>query len=190
MQDMRNTIIYLIGPPGVGKYTVGQLIAAASGARLIHNHYWNNVIFDLLDQDGVTPLPDSIWEKTGQVRGAVMKTIAELSPPDWSFIFTHAAVGDGDEIDRQIVMDFSQVAEARNASLFTINLVCQPEELGRRVRSLERRKLMKEVDGEAAKRNAVMHAFDPGIGRRTTIDTTSMSARDAAERILTWCGQD
>jgi hypothetical protein len=56
---MENTIFYLIGPPGVGKYTVGRIIATRSGAKLVDNHYWNNVVFGLIEQDGVTP-PASI----------------------------------------------------------------------------------------------------------------------------------
>ena len=32
------TLMYLVGPPAVGKMTVGQEIAARTGMRLFHNH--------------------------------------------------------------------------------------------------------------------------------------------------------
>ena len=72
---LENAIIYLVGPPGVGKLTVGQALAQATGCKVIHNHYWLNPIFGLIHQDGVTPLPKGIWQLVEQVRGAVLETI-------------------------------------------------------------------------------------------------------------------
>src|SRR5437016_4249068 len=37
---MKNVIVYLVGPPGVGKYTVGKLIAERLSAKLLDNHFW------------------------------------------------------------------------------------------------------------------------------------------------------
>ena len=57
---MENTIIHLIGPPGVGKYTIASQIAGRMGARLVDNHAIANVIFNVIAPDGVTPLPEGI----------------------------------------------------------------------------------------------------------------------------------
>ena len=45
---MKNAVFYLIGPPGVGKYTVGTIIAEGTAARLVDNHYSINPIFGLI----------------------------------------------------------------------------------------------------------------------------------------------
>lgn len=37
---MNNVIVYLLGPPGVGKYTVGRLAAERLPAELLDNHDW------------------------------------------------------------------------------------------------------------------------------------------------------
>jgi hypothetical protein len=55
-----NTIIYLVGPPGVRKYTVGPVLAEALPVKLVDNHYWLNPLFSLTRQDGRPPLPAEI----------------------------------------------------------------------------------------------------------------------------------
>src|SRR5215510_3462096 len=92
--SMKNTAFYLIGPPGVGKYTVGKIIAERTGAKLVDNHYAINPIFGLIEQDGWTPVPAEVWPQVGKVRSAVLETIATVSPRDWNFVFTHAASDD------------------------------------------------------------------------------------------------
>jgi hypothetical protein len=180
---MENTIFYLIGPPGVGKYTVGQIIAARTGAKLVDNHTWNNVIFGLIEQDGVTPLPQSVWGLTGRVRLAVLDTIATLSPPSWSFIFTHAAVPD-DPAEHDIARQIRSVAERRNAAMIVARLSCAAEQLALRVVGVGRRERMKETDPHAARRNGRLPVFDPCYPNSIAIDTTPLSAEQTAEQIM------
>jgi len=86
---LENFVIALVGKPGVGKFTVGSVLARLTGARLVDNHSINNVIFNAVAADGVTPLPPEVWAQVGRVRGAVLETIATIAPPDLSFIFTN-----------------------------------------------------------------------------------------------------
>jgi hypothetical protein len=65
---MNNTIIYLIGLPGVGKFTIGKEINKRTGARLIDNQLINNPIFSLIAADGFSPLPEIIWDRIGAIR--------------------------------------------------------------------------------------------------------------------------
>lgn len=182
--DMRNLIVYLIGPPGVGKRTVGKLLAEQLPAKLVDNHLWLNPVLGLVEQDGVTPLPDRVWEFATRSRRTVMEAIAELSPAQWNFIFTHAAVGAGDELDREVALDIMRVAEARKANLRAVNLTAGADELARRVVLPERRELMKETDPIAARRNAEQPPFNPGICRTIRVDTTQLSPRETASGIL------
>src|SRR6478735_41612 len=102
---MKNLFVYLVGPPGVGKYTIGTILAERLPAVLIDNHYWLNPVFRLVRQDRVTPLPEAVWPIVNQVRAAVLETVATLSPRDWNFITTHAATNDPDDVGiaRQIL---------------------------------------------------------------------------------------
>jgi shikimate kinase len=179
---MSNLMIYLVGPPGVGKYTIGSLVAERLTAKLVDNHHWLNPLFSLIEQDGRTPLPQGIWVQVAQVRRAVFKTMATLSPPDWNFVLTHAAT-DG-AMDDEIAGDVLETARLRNAHLLVVRLTCSPDELARRVVSPERRLRMKETDPEAARQNATLPLFDPGHEQTVTIDTTGLAASETAARIV------
>lgn len=183
---MKNVVFYLIGPPGVGKYTVGTIIAERTGARLVDNHYAINPIFALIEQDGRTPLPDRLWEQVGRVRSAVLETIAAFSPRDWSFVFTHAA--SNHPSDAGTCREILSAAERRGARVIVARLSCAPDELARRVLSPERRARMKEMDAEAARRSAVAPLFDPGHANVIDIDTTTKTAGEVADIVIAATG--
>ena len=56
--------------------------------KLIDNHLINNPVFKVVNPDGITPLPDGVWDKVKAVRAIVYEAIRELSPPELSFVFT------------------------------------------------------------------------------------------------------
>jgi hypothetical protein len=182
------TIFLLIGFSGTGKLTVAKALAARLAerghhVRLVDNHYVNNPIFGLLDQDGVRPLPDGTWERVAEVREAMVRTIETLSPPDWSFIFTNDLI-DGPK-QRAWVQRLVALADTRGSQLLPVRLLCEVEELSRRVVSAERRALMKGVNAEEVRRRvATEKVLDPDLPSTLTLDITSIPPLDAADRIL------
>src|SRR3954468_10185542 len=87
-------IVHLVGFPGAGKYTVAKALVRAgadSGQHyvLIDNHYTTNVIFGVMEVDGIRPVPPTVWARVDGAREAVFKAIVEFSPPEWSFVFTN-----------------------------------------------------------------------------------------------------
>lgn len=38
--NMTNQFVYIVGPPGVGKYTAASILAARMPAKLVDNHYY------------------------------------------------------------------------------------------------------------------------------------------------------
>ncbi len=113
-----------------------------------------------------------------------METITELSPASWNFIFTHAAVGAGNDLDKEIARDIKNVAKARKADLRVISLTASADELERRVVLPGRRELMKETDPVAARRNADQPPFDPGVGNTIQIDSTLRPPCETVREVL------
>jgi hypothetical protein len=182
-----NTIFYLIGPPGVGKLSVGRRLVTMIGGRLVDNHLWLNPVLSLIDQDGVTPLPAEVWPLVARVRHAVFEAANKLTPASSNLVFTHAAVGDN-EADREIAAEVIGVAENRQARLIAVLLNCSADALAARVASAERQLLFKETDAAAARKNATRKPFDPGCSTTIVLDTTDLDADSAAREIVRLAG--
>ena len=148
-----SAVYYLIGLPGVGKYTVASAmarLAAERGQRLVvvDNHYVNNVIFGLVGVDGRTPLAPAVWARVAEVAEVaeiVFTTVETLSPRGWSFVFTNYLDHSSAE-DHRWYRRVRQVANARGSRFVPVRLVCEPDELCRRVASPERSGRLKLVD--------------------------------------------
>jgi tRNA uridine 5-carbamoylmethylation protein Kti12 len=179
------SVILLTGLPGTGKLTVANelvrlMAEGGETVKLVDNHYWNNVVFALLDPDGETPLGPEVWERVFEVGEAVWRTMEELSPPEWSFVIT-AAVGHGDEwfLDR-----LATVAEHRNSTFTVVRLHCDLDELERRIAAPGRAEhhKMTSVPGIRELHAEGNRVFDrPNV---IQVDTTNLAPAEAGARIL------
>ena len=186
---MRPTMYHLIGPPAAGKYTIAKEVASLTGARLVDNHAIANVIFNVLDQDGVKPLPRGIWPQVGKVRRAVLDTIIEFSPREMSFVFTNYMRGE-DVAEMAVFEEMVAVAEIRESLYVPVLLVCETSELVRRVGNESRRQRMKLLDPiEAARLNDEVPAFTTDHPNTLRVDTTHTPPRAAAEQIVDWAAK-
>jgi len=176
-----NVFIYLIGLPGAGKLTVAKALQKQLPSILIDNHYINNIVFGLIDTDGVTSLPEKVWEHTNAVRKIVFDTIRDLSKPERNFIFTNALV-ENDLGDLGIYQDVVKLAKDRNAFLLPVRILVSREVLCERVVSNDRKLNLKAINPIAAAQcwddNEVL-VPENGF----TLDTSELSAESAAEAI-------
>ena len=179
-----NTIVVLIGFAGTGKYTIGRELCRRTGANLIDNHLINNPIFKVVNADGVTPLPEAVWSKAGAVRQVVYEAIRELSPPEMSFVFTIQLI-ESDPRDHEAFADLAELAAARKSLLVPIRLICEVDELCRRIVHPARAEMLKEISAESARRRASQHlVLNPSHPNVRTIDVTLKSPQESADVIL------
>lgn len=180
---MENTIVYLIGYPGVGKLTVARALCAATGARLMDNHLVNNVAFSLIETDGVTPIAEPIWAEIKAIRDAALRIVAHHAPPRLSYVLTNVLLDD--EGDRELFDQVSNVAATRGSRLVPVVLSCGAEENMRRLVAPGRAEGLKETDIATARhRLNAQSLLQFAHHNRLDLDITDLSPEMATDRII------
>lgn len=181
---MKNTIIYLIGYTGTGKYTIAKEIAANTGAVVVDNHLINNPVFSVVGADGIKLLPTGVWQKIEGIRRIVFETIAELAQPEASFILTNELYEEKSG-DRRLYENVATLAAQRKTLFVPVILHCEPEELYRRVASPQRAERFKLRNVEYARENIrtykLLHIEHPDY---LELDVTHLSPMQAAQAII------
>ena len=98
----------------------------------------------------IKPVPEVVWERVGEVREVVYRTIEELSPPRWSFVFTNVLQA-GDRADEAVVDRLARLAEARGSLYLPVRVRCELDELIARVPNPDRRARQKWIDPDAVR---------------------------------------
>jgi hypothetical protein len=164
-------------------------LAAAAGGRghhyvVLDNHHTNNVIFAALDIDGVKPVPQAVWDRIREVRELLLRTIEDLSPRDWTFVFTNVLTDDKAS-ERATVDRLVQVAHRTDRTYLPVLLQCEVDTLTARVDSQQRRDRSKWIDPPAVGDYVrTHHLVDVSDLHPLTIDTGTIAPADAALLIL------
>jgi predicted kinase len=182
-RPIRNTFVYLIGFAGTGKLTIARAFVREVDAIIVDNHWINNPIFGLIDPDGKTALPEAVWTQVWRVHEAVMETIASLAKPGRNFVFTHDGI-EGEPYDRDKFNAIQSAAERRGARLVPVRLICEGEELARRIQSPGRAEKFKSTNaGHAVRRVGRDVVLDPRTPDTLTLDVTRLTAEESAAAI-------
>jgi thymidylate kinase len=184
MNASNGTFIYLLGIAGSGKLTIAKAIQRRHSCLIVDNHHINNVIFALIDPDGVTALPPGIWEQVSRVRTAALETVRDFGQPGRTFLFTNELL-EGVPRHAQVFEDVRRTAAERGARLCTVRLKIDPEEAARRIISPGRAEAFKEIDPNEARRKAseAIVLRPPGLAT-LDLDVTHLMPDEAARRIL------
>lgn len=192
---MSASVHLLLGFPGTGKYTVAKAMVAelerrGETVKLVDAHYVNNPVFGLIHQDGMTPLPAAVWPIVRRVREALMDAIEELSPPEYSFIFTNFVTQE--EVQGPVATYFERLhrlAESKGGQLHITRLTCETDELCRRIVGSDRVARLKMTNAEKVRALSKSHRiYEPPDGSALTLDVTELAPSDAALRILEHAG--
>jgi shikimate kinase len=169
-------LVFLYGPPGVGKYTVGRELASRTGFKLLHNHLSVNLVSAVFDRDS-----DSWVRLLQQIRREI---VAEAAEHDVDLILTGAYRGSAEQAGAWRTM--LEPVLAAGGTLWFVQLTCAREALLLRLQNDERRRLDKLVD-VAGLEGFDLFASAP-VGPQLCLDTTHLAPPAAAAAIIAHCG--
>ncbi|TKT77610.1 hypothetical protein [Aquamicrobium sp. LC103] len=169
-------IVHLNGWPGVGKQTVGRILAEKLGARFIHNHLLHDVAIACAGIEDAAR-----WPLYEAVCKAAYDTLADR-PRLETFVMTNALCA-GSRRERQAWDHVVDLAARRNVPLVPVVMEASFEENARRLGSPRRvgRKL-----GDPALLSEFMKSDriqEPDVPELLKLDVTRLSADQAAEKI-------
>ncbi len=173
-------IVHINGYPGVGKLTVGRLLADRIGARLLDNHSIYNIALAL------TAFKSKAYYETLRATRAIAYARVLEVPPGVPVILTNAHFADsawGNESwDAAIAL-----AQARGAKHLVVILECAVEENARRIASEDRDEKRKPRDPSlfAGNMNG-RQLIERGGDALLRIDTTALGAAETTGLIAEW----
>jgi hypothetical protein len=183
-------LVVLVGPPAVGKMTVGHHLAERTGLRLFHNHHTIDLVLRFFPF-GTAPFQRLV----GEFRRRVFEEVAASDLP--GLIFTYVWAFD-DARDAAAVEGWAAIFRARGGRVVFVELEATQAERLRR-NDTEFRLAEKPFKRDLAASRAQLLAADAryqlNSGGRfderpdwLRLDTTALSADEAAARIAAHFG--
>ncbi len=184
---LQNTIIHLIGFPGVGKLTIAQAICRQNESFLLYdNHSFNNLIFPLVrspDGKGFHSCEET-WDAIFAIRETVLDAMARFASENLNFVLTDGCSGDDPDPEKWISA-MEETAKQRNALYLPVHLVCEQAEHGQRICAEGRSALHKiSHDHYLDRWHGQGALFEFRHPNTMTLDVTYLAPEEAAKRIL------
>jgi hypothetical protein len=179
-------LVFIVGPPAVGKMTVGHELAQRTGYRLFHNHQSIEFVLRFFPY-GTPPFQRLV----GEFRRRVFEEVAASDLP--GLIFTYVWAFD-DPRDEEAVDRYAQVFRERGSRVLFVELEATQEERLRR-NATEFRLVEKPSKRDIEQSRARLIADDARyqLNSRGAFDhrpdwlrleVTRLAASDVAERII------
>jgi tRNA uridine 5-carbamoylmethylation protein Kti12 len=167
-------LIFLYGPPAVGKLTVAKAIAERRPFRILHNHLTSDPVAQVLPFGS-----DAFWRVVGRFRRDLVGVAAEEGI---DLVYTYV-FAPGDE---QHVAEIVAAYEKPGGVVTFVQLLAPRDVLLRRVLEEDRKQHGKPTDVETLTRLLDEYGDFTSLAAREsmTLDLATMSAADAADEII------
>lgn len=167
-------LVFIYGPPAVGKLSVATELAKLTGFKLYHNHVSVEFVKSIF-QFG-TP---TFWRLVDKFRREMLEEAAKEGI-DVIFTFVY-----GRGVDDEFVRDVRRRVESHDGKVCFVRLYCDRDELLRRVGAGSRKKF-----GKLTTKSGLIRMFrkfdlaaEVPAAKSLSVDTTNRSPRQAAKEI-------
>jgi hypothetical protein len=181
------TLVFIVGPPAVGKMTVGYELAARTGLKLFHNHHTIELALQFFPF-GSPPFTRIVRE----FRRRIFEEVAASDLP--GLIFTYVWAFD-QPADDATVAELAEIFTVRSARVVYVELeATQIERLRRNETEFRLAQKPSKRDLEASRRRLLANdaTYQLNSGGRfdgrsdfLRIDNTSLSPSEVAEQVVT-----
>lgn len=169
-------LVFIYGPPSVGKFTTAKILSEMTGYKLFHNHLTVNVV-------------DAIFADDNQVRSLLLQklrfTMLEAAAQhgrDTIFTLAYSGAVDNEQIKRIV-----EAVEKYGGEVCFIQLYAPPEELLEHRVENQSRKDMGKISTQARLRQTFaerdVYAAVP-FPNNLRIDNTTQSPEEVANQIV------
>ena len=179
-------LVFIVGPPAVGKMTVGHALAERTGLRLFHNHQTIDLVLRFF-AFGTPPFHRLV----GEFRRRIFEEVAASDLPGLIFTYVWAF---NDARDAASVEEFADIFRARGGRVVFVELETTQEERLRR-NETEFRLAEKPFKRDVAASRAQLLELDAKYQLNShgahderadylRLDTTTLAADEVAQRII------
>ena len=168
-------IVFIYGPPEVGKLTVGRELAKITGFKLFHNHLTTDLV------SSIFPFGHRVHSQLMEkIRLEVIETAAREKIKGMILTYVYYV-----REDDSFVKDVSRIIKKYHGKIYFVKLFCEREELHKRIKHPERKRFTKLKNIALLKRLMKEHDMIGNIPfeRTFVVDNTHMSPMECARKI-------
>lgn len=166
-------LIFIYGPPAVGKLTIAKKLSELTGVSLFHNHITRDLVKDIFEENLETH-----YDLVTKIRQDVLSYCAKH---DKDLIFTYVYGGAQDD---ENVASFIASVEDNGGELLFVELTADREDLLQRVGNDDRKRFKKLFNPEILENlTEDMGIFSIPFVDKVVINTSEVSADDAVAKI-------
>lgn len=171
-------LIFIYGPPAVGKYTVGRALAELTGYKFFHNHLTVDVARPIFGD--VKDEAEHRIELLSRLRLVVFETVARLGI---NTIFTCGYIPN---VGPTFVPDVIKTITAGGGTIHFVRLTAPDKVLFKRVDGHSRHRLHKRTDPEFLKQKLTDYDMHAVIDYPSSIeiDTSALTPQQSARHII------